>query len=158
QMILRLFLVPGLIVAVLVALFLVGPSLARWVGALLGRPSADARSAAEFLRDLDNSNPDVRYRAASDLAQVLLRKDELAADADFALSLADRLEATRKRMAEPEKEYAAYISRIPPGEREEQKNKIASEGQKLAADRNLGMFLAACLGNCMVPVGAPLLC
>ena len=42
QMILRLFLVPGLIVGLLVVLFLVGPSLARWVGTLLGRPPADA--------------------------------------------------------------------------------------------------------------------
>lgn len=157
RMFLQLFLVPGLIVAVLVGLFLVGPSLLRLVGGLLGRSPADARSAGEFLRELDSPNPDVRYRAASDLAQVLLRKDELAADPDFALALADRLAAARKRMAEPEKEFAAYVEKFGPQQREAEQNKLAAEAQKLTAERNFSMFLAACLGNCMVPVGVPLL-
>src|SRR4051812_24089917 len=96
RQILRLFVVPALIVLVLVGLFLVGPSLARGLGRLFGLASADTRSADGFLRDLDSSNPEVRWRAASDLAQVLLRKPELASDADFALALAERLRSARK--------------------------------------------------------------
>src|SRR5262245_5263068 len=103
KMILRMFLVPGLIVAGLVGLFLLGPTLSGWVGRLVGR-SGDTRTAQQFLRDLDNPNKEVRWRAASDLAQVLLRKDELAADADFALQLAGRLEKTLQASAFAEKE------------------------------------------------------
>src|ERR1700733_3620999 len=79
QMILRLFIVPAVIVGVLVLLFLVGPTLHGWFNQLVGRSSADTRSAEQFLHDLDNPNPEVRWRAASDLAQVLLRNDALAA-------------------------------------------------------------------------------
>src|SRR5215510_14865679 len=106
QMILRLFLVPALIVAGLVGLFLLGPTASRWVNRLLGR-SADARSADQFLRDLDSANPEVRWRAASDLAQVLLRKDELASDARFALQLADRLQAALDNSKDAEQSFAA---------------------------------------------------
>src|ERR1043166_3099305 len=77
RIILRDFLVPGLIVVLLVGLFLLGQPLAAWLRAR--RPDHSAR---EYLNDLDNSNPDIRWRAAGDLAQVLLRDDRLAADPD----------------------------------------------------------------------------
>src|SRR5947209_18261178 len=82
-MILRLFLVPALIVVGLVGLFLIGPKIANWAGQLVGRSWGEARSGEAFLRDLDDANPEVRWRAASDLAQVLLRNDQLAADVGF---------------------------------------------------------------------------
>src|SRR5262245_24114709 len=145
QMILRLFLVPALIVGVLVVLFLVGPRLSSWVGGLVGRSGGDNRSAEQFLRDLDSSNPEVRWRAASDLAQVLLRNDELAANVDFALELAERLQKSLDDSAAAEKKLAA-------GQEEGGK-----EQKQLEHERKYSIFLAACLGNVRVPVGVTLL-
>ena len=70
----QLFLVPGLIVAAAVVVLLAFSWLAG------GRRSPEA-----FLRDLDSTNPDIRWRTASDLAQVLRRDPELASNADFGL-------------------------------------------------------------------------
>jgi hypothetical protein len=53
-------------------------------------------------------------------------------------------------MAAAEKAYATRAGTLDEAGR-------AKEEKALAADRNLSMFLGACLGNCMVPVGAPLL-
>jgi hypothetical protein len=146
RQILQLFVVPAIIVLVLVGLFLLGPSLAG----LFRRASADTRTAEQFLNDIDSSNADIRWRAASDLAQVLLRKDELAADPDFALALAERLQNALDSSAEPEKKYAARYEGLTEGEKQ-------PELKKLEPDRNLITYLAASLGNCMLPVGAPLL-
>src|SRR4051794_27958264 len=150
QLMIRLFLVPGLIVAGLVLLFLAGPWLYGVVMTAMGSAPADSRSAAEFLRQIDSPNPDIRYRAASDLAQVLLRKVELASDPGFALDLADRLDDALTRTADDEKALAAKYDRLETGER-------LREVKKLEADRNLVIYLAAALGNCVVPAGAPLL-
>jgi hypothetical protein len=147
---LQLFVVPALIVLVLVGIFLAGPALLRGVNWVFGRTSADARTADQFLRDLDNPNAEVRYRAASDLAQVLLRKDELAADVDFALGLSDRLKAALDQSAEAEKAFASKVAGLSEGER-------LRERKKLEADRNLITYLTGCLGHMMVPTGAALL-
>jgi hypothetical protein len=149
-MILRLFLVPALIIGVLVGLFLVGSSVSDWFNRLLGRGGADSRSAEQFLRDLDNSNPEVRWRAASDLAQVLLRKDSLAANVPFTVQLADRLQTAIDESAAAEKENASTFGGLPAGEK-------AKQLKKLEPERNLIIYLGASLGNCMIPVGVPLL-
>jgi hypothetical protein len=147
----RLFLVPGLIVAGLVLLFLAGPMLYRGVSGVLGFTPADDRSAKEFLDLIDNDNQDIRYRAANDLAQVLLRKDELAADPIFALELAHRLEATLDKSDGAEQDLEkSYGSLLPPEK--------AKEEALLQPNRNRVIYLTAALGNCMVPVGAPLMC
>src|SRR5262245_34863954 len=109
RQILQLFVVPALIVAVLVGLFLLGPVLSGWFRQFTGGGLTDSRSSEQFLRDLDNSNAEVRYRAASDLAQVLLRKDELARDVELGLGLAKRLSETLEESAEAEKTYAAKV-------------------------------------------------
>jgi hypothetical protein len=149
-MILRLFLVPALIVAGLVLLFLAGPTLSAWFSRVAGRPSAGGYTPEQFLRSLDDPNPEVRWRAASDLAQVLLRDDGLASDADFALELAGRLQRALADSAPAEKEAAPRLDRLSWKEG-------ASERARLEPQRNYIMFLGACLGNFMVPVGAPLL-
>jgi hypothetical protein len=149
-MILRLFLVPALIVAVLVALFLVGPALSSRVRGLFGRSAGDSRSAEQFLRDLDSNNPEVRWRAASDLAQVLLRNDELAANVDFSLDLAERLQRTIDDGAAAEKQFASRHDRLSKAEQ-------GKELKQLEPERQYSVFLGACLGNVMVPVGVPLL-
>ncbi len=148
QMILRLFIVPAIIVGVLVVLFLAGPSLLRGFNRLIGK--SDTHSAEQFLRDLDSSNPEVRSRAASDLAQVLLRNDALASDPGFALHLADRLQTAIDKSTEPEAAFASRVGNLETGER-------SRELANLDPDRKLITFLGASLGNCMIPVGAPLL-
>jgi hypothetical protein len=144
RQILQLFIVPGIIVLVLVGLFLIGPALKRWMG--LG----GGRTPEQFLRDLDSNNADVRWRAASDLAQVLLREDRLASNPDFALALADRLQTALADSADAEKQYAARHDGLSEGE----KGKALKD---LDPRRNLIMYLGASLGNFMIPAGAPLL-
>jgi hypothetical protein len=147
---LQLFIVPSIIVLVLVGLFLLGPVVYDWAGRLLGRTPGDRRSADQFVRDIDNPNPEVRWRAASDLAQVLLRNDELARNPGFALTLAGRLQETLDSSAAAEKTYADKEPKLSPEER-------AREVKKLEADRNYVIYLSAALGNCMLPVGVPVL-
>jgi hypothetical protein len=149
-MVLRMFVVPAAIVAVLVLLFLAGPALYDWIGRMAGRPSGETRSAEQFLRDLDNGNPEVRWRAASDLGQVLLRDPKLASDSRFALKLGDRLQQALGASAAAEEAYARRVGSLPA-------DAARKELQKLEAERSYVQYLTACLGNFVVPVGAPLL-
>jgi hypothetical protein len=91
----------------------------------------NARSPGDFLDKLDSPNADIRWRGAQDLAQVLLRDEHLASDPKFALDLADRLRQISQSKAAGVKE--------------------ATEQSQLQ------MYLCACLGNVMLPVGVPLL-
>src|SRR5262245_52000178 len=77
--IVQLFLVPGLIVGGAVAILL-GFS---WL-------AGGSRTPDQFLKNIDSANADIRWRAASDLAQVLKRDENLASDPEFALRLAER--------------------------------------------------------------------
>src|SRR5262245_23884119 len=90
--IVQLFLVPGLIVAGAVTILL-GFS---WL-------AGGSRTPEQFLKNIDSANPDVRWRAANDLAQVLKRDDKLAADASFALRLAERLAQALDQLERDEK-------------------------------------------------------
>src|ERR1700682_3039466 len=71
RFIMQLFLVPGLIVAVVAAIVLG-----------FGYLVSGARTTDHFLRDLDSSNADIRWRTALDLAQVLKRPESLALASD----------------------------------------------------------------------------
>ncbi|MBX7105489.1 MAG: hypothetical protein K1X57_15495 [Gemmataceae bacterium] len=129
RMIAQLFVVPGLIVAGAVSILL-GFS---W---LAGGP----RTAAGFLDGLQNSNPEVRWRAASDLAQVLLRDDLLASDVPFSLELTDIL-----HKATAELDQLARTT----GE--------ARDRKKFIQKRAEVQYLAASVGNLSVPTAAPVL-
>jgi hypothetical protein len=139
KLMLQLFLVPGLIVAFLVVAWLVG-------GWLFGV----SYSKKDFLDKLKDPNPEVRWRAAEHLAQVLLRDDALAQDGDFARQLAVTLEKTRDDARQAEEEYAAREPKLT-------KEEAQAERLKLAPNRNFISYLSAALGNFMVPVGAPVL-
>src|SRR5207244_2344402 len=76
----QLFLVPGMIVVLAVTIL--------WGFSWL---AGSTRTPDQYMRDLHNPNPEVRWRAASDLAQVIQRDDKLATDPRFALNLADLL-------------------------------------------------------------------
>lgn len=150
SMFFRLFGVPALIVGGLVLLLIVGqPLLGKLSQYFLGRSWGSA-SPEQFLRDLDNTNKEVRWRAANDLAQVLLRDDKLASDSDFALQLVQRLRRTLSSSAPFEKAHAEHFAKLSP---EEERRETA----KLEPDRDYILLLTQCLGHFMVPLGAPVL-
>jgi hypothetical protein len=82
---------------------------------------------------------------------VLLRKNELAADPIFALELAHRLETTLDKSDSAEQELEKTYDSLLTAEK-------AKEEALLQPNRNRVIYLTAALGNCMVPVGAPLMC
>ena len=141
-MMFRLFLVPFLIVAVLVGLYLVGQTL---YGKLWR-----TRDPEKVLRDLDNANPDIRWRAAADLSQELPRSPELASNTWFALELANRLHTAMLESAATEKEFAAMADGMKPAER-------TKRNRELEMRRDIIIYLGASLANFVVPVSVPLL-
>lgn len=78
----QLFLVPGAIVFLAVLLLMMFHNL-----------FSSNQTAPQILRQLDSTNPDIRWRAASDLAASLESSDSLPlrCDTDFAMELTDRL-------------------------------------------------------------------
>jgi hypothetical protein len=144
----QLFLVPGLIVTGIV-LLLVG---VNW---LIG----GARTPEQFLGKLDSSNRDVRWQAASDLAQVLLRDERLATDPRFALDLAERLRRAVDASASAEQAYAERLRALPYDLPEEERRRLEDdpERKRLEDDRAYAHYLMECLGDFTVPVGVPLL-
>jgi hypothetical protein len=150
-MFLRLFLVPALIVGGLVAGLILLPPAFSWIQRLVtGKNPSEARSASQFLQSLDDPTKEVRWQAASDLSQVLLRDDRLACDGAFALELATRLDRARRAAITAEEDFAPRVAGLSPDQAKAQR-------KKLEADRDYILYLGACLGNFMVPVGAPLL-
>ena len=152
----RLFLVPAIIVAIGVgAAFLFHLSF----GWLLGSPG----TPEQFLAKLDDNNAEVRWRAAADLSQVLLRDDRFASDPDFALELVKRLKQAREDTKAAEAEVAKHFPPLSPEEMDKlgdeawlkRETELERENKKLDGQRTYIQFLAACLGNFMVPVGVP---
>jgi hypothetical protein len=150
-MFLRLFGVPALIVGGLVLVLIVAqPLIGTATKFLLGRAWGASRTPEQFLHDLDDSNPEVRWRAANDLTQVLLRDDALASDSGFALQLTQRLRKALDTSAPFEKAHAEQFGKL----------STADEGRelkKLEPDRDYILLLTQCLSHFMVPVGTPLL-
>jgi hypothetical protein len=149
SMFFRLFGVPALIVGGLVLVLILAQPLIGKFGSFLGRSWGTA-TPEKFLRDLDDSNAEVRWRAANDLTQVLLRDDNLASDSTFALQLVQRLRKVLDTSAPFEKAHAEHAARLSPPDE-------AAELKKLDPDRNYILLLTQCLGHFMVPVGAPVL-
>jgi hypothetical protein len=135
----QLFLVPFLLVSAVVGLLL----LVNWF-------VRGGQTPRDFLTKLDNSNPDVRWRGAEDLAQVLLRDDTLASDLHFGLDLAQRLREAWQNLLSEEKVLAGRNSAPAAGEPDR-------EREALEPERDHILYLSACLGNLTLPVGAPVL-
>jgi hypothetical protein len=150
-MFLRLFGVPALIVGGLVLVLIVAqPLIGRATKFLLGRAWGASRTPEQFLHEIDNTNAEVRWRAANDLAQVLLRDEALASDATFALQLAKRLRKALDTSAPFEKAHAEHFASLSPADE-------TRELAKLAPERDYILLLAQCLGHFSVPAGAPVL-
>jgi hypothetical protein len=144
RFIIQLFVVPGAII-LFVVLIVLGFS-------YYGKRSHDPE---HFLRQLDNDNPAIRWRAASDLAQILKRPEPATlrwkADPKFALDLAERLEREWKDLLEQEKKLADQAS--PSTDKNKQ-----LVWRKLREQRDRISFLGAALGEFHFAVGAPVLC
>jgi len=112
---------------------------------------AGSRTPHGFLDGLRNSNPEVRWRAASDLAQTLPRDDALASDPQFGIELTallnDALRALRKSPPPPADLTDADGSR----------RANAQLRQQFLAQRSEAQYLAASLGSLITPVGATVL-
>jgi phage gp16-like protein len=140
----QLFVIPGLIILVVVVLFILSVLLVK-----------REREPDHFLSQLDSNNLDIRWRGASDLAQILKRPEPATlrwkADTTFALDLAERLETARKQLLEDEQKIGAEIAKSTDKDRQ-------LMWRKLRPQRDLISFLASALGEFHMPVGAPLLC
>jgi hypothetical protein len=141
----QLFVIPGLIICVVVLLFLGSTFLVT-----------HEREPVYFLNQLDSDNADIRWRGASDLAQILKRPGAATlpwkADPKFALDLAERLDLAFQRLLKEEKAIGALFAASADHE-----NKHLL-WRKLRQDRDLVSFLASALGEFYAPVGAPVLC
>ncbi len=144
RFIVQLFVVPGLIIAVVV-LFVLG--LSYW--------KKREREPNYFLNQLDSDNADIRWRGASDLSQILKRQEPATlrwkTDPKFALDLAERLGLAFKDLVEEEAKIGAEVARST------DKNKQLL-WRKLRVKRDHVSFLASALGEFQVPAGLPLLC
>ena len=140
----QLFVIPGLIILVVVLLFIVSTLLVK-----------REREPSFFLQQLDSDNMDIRWRGASDLAQILKRPEPATlrwkADVAFALDLAERLDKARKDLLADEARLGAEIAKS------NDKDKHL-QWRKLRHQRDLLSFLASALGEFHIPVGAPVLC
>jgi hypothetical protein len=140
RFIVQLFLVPGLIVGGL--LLVVGGLTWLSGGGGVGHKK-------DYLANLRSANPDIRWRTASDLAQVLRRDEKLASDVDFGLDLTDvyrqaldDLRRFEKEAAEPVAETAGDAAQ-----------KLTKARQKFFSQRSYVQYLGNCLGNLRTPVG-----
>jgi hypothetical protein len=113
------------------------------------------REPSQFLAALDSENADIRWRGASDLAQILKRTEPATlrwkADAKFALDIAERLDAGLQRIIKDEAIVGAKVA----ASKEKNKHRMWHE---LNRDRDYVSFLASALGEFHAPVGAPILC
>jgi hypothetical protein len=140
----QLFVVPGLIIFAVV-LVVLGLSYVR----------KREREPNFFLQQLDSDNSDIRWRGASDLAQILKRPETATlrwkADPVFALDLAERLEKAFKELVEEESQVAAQVAKS----NDKDKDLL---WRKLRKQRDYVSFLASALGEFHVACGAPVLC
>lgn len=124
--VLKLFVVP---LGIVLGLFLIAYLFLEVTGgSVLETPES-------FLHKLRDSNPDVRKRAANDLAQILLRDERLASEPSFSLDLAEDL---RKAVVEADRDQ-----------------KPISADETLSSSENYLLYLLACVSNLSTPVGAP---
>ena len=121
----QLFLVPGLIVAVAVFIYLGSSYLVQ-----------SSHTPDNFLKELDSPNPEIRWRGAHDLAQVLKRPESLAlaSNPKFALDLAERLD---RAITEVERAEQAMRGEVEKAEQSTVEDLAAAEKKAAAQGRQL---------------------
>lgn len=136
--IVQLFVVPALIVVVALGIL--------WV---FERLVGGGRTPEQFSKDLKNPNVEVRWRAASDLAQVLLRDQDLATNPVLALELAGMLQTALRDSETPERAWA--------NSRKNRSEEEAVPNKDLVQQWEYLQYLISSLGRFNLPVGVPLL-
>lgn len=147
RFVVQMFTVPLLIVVVVLSI----------AGGLIWLVSSST-SREKYLEGLRSSNPDIRWRTAHELAQVLLRdrkepEPKLAVDASFALDLTELLDATLTT----EDELVERLKKLGKNEKDNA-GAIAKAKKELDDERKMIDFLCQCLANFDIPIGAPILC
>jgi len=137
----QMFVVPGLIVGGVV---LLGLTCSGAFSYLLGLDSS--KTPAAYIKRLEDPNTDIRWRAASDLVQVLKRDDDLASDPDLALKLGELLTQELDAIAFDEKSLAERRGSL--AEKDQ-----AQEAARIKARADYARFLSSCLASLMLPVG-----
>src|SRR5262245_54492700 len=137
----QLFLVPGLIVAVAVLLLLAFRYL-----------FGGGHAPDYFLRQLQSDNADIKWRAASDLAQVINRPENvsLRSDMQFALDLNELLSGALDDLWKSEKEHAQRIAKLPLEEQERSWRKLGPKADYVD-------YLAGVVASFPAAVGVPTL-
>lgn len=135
RFIIQLFLVPGMIVAVVVCVLI---GIERFIGG--------GRSADSYRRDLGSDNPHVRWRAAADLSNELPRNPELSGNVSFAQDLAKRLEKGIQANDGLARSLLQNWSTASKSQRED-----------FTADRNFVKYLTYVQGYFLTPVGISVL-
>jgi hypothetical protein len=139
KFIVQLFLVPGLIVTFAMVLV--------WgFGWLVG----GSYTAEQFLKGLRDPNPEVRWRRASDLSQVLPGDKTLAANPTFGLALAALLQEALVNNEQDEQAWARRLNY-------DNKQTPSRPDKALDDERRFILFLIPCLGRLTFPIGVPLL-
>ncbi len=145
----QLFLVPLAIVCGLIAVYYVAQGLFGGFG------RTDVRTYLERLKD---PNPDIRWRAADDLAQ-FLHKDlmsdaRVASDPRVALDLAELLQEAIRNYDPMERSTREQLAKATEPEAIRERARLL---KKLETERSYLEYLTACLGNLLIPAGVPLL-
>jgi hypothetical protein len=140
----QLFVVPGLIVAgAVLAIFGF-----TWLSGI-GQPG----DKKKYVENLTSSNPDIRWRTAADLAQVLRRDEQLALDVDFGLRLTALLRQSVTDLGRAEKEMAAETT-DPTAGATPADQRMTNKRAAFLKERSFVQYLCNCAGNLRVPVSA----
>lgn len=137
----QMFVVPGLIVGGVV---LLGLTCSGAFSYMLGLDTS--KTPASFIKRLEDPNTDIRWRAASDLVQVLKRDDDLASDPDLALKLGELLTQELEGIAFDEKALAERRGSLSDKDQ-------AQEAARIKTRADYARFLSSCLASLMLPVG-----
>jgi hypothetical protein len=152
----RQFLVPLLIVLSVLVVFAACAGSFNWFfGALVG-----TQSVSQAMQNIDHANSEIRWRAANDLAQLLVvdEKDKAhVADPKLALDLTQRL---RQALDQSRQAEAALLERTRKpvlSNPESEAEAVAAQRKALKFQRKYLLYLSSCVGYLYVPAGASLL-
>jgi hypothetical protein len=149
----RQFLVPLLIVGSVLGLFALCAGSYNWFfGALFGTQTVE-----QALQNIDNANPEVRWRAANDLAQLLRADEKHATDPHLALDLTQRLQQAIEKNRVAEVPLLERLQKPFLSDPEAEAQAVKGMRKALKFERKYLLYLAACLGYVNVPTAASLL-
>lgn len=152
----RQFLVPLIIVLSVLAVFGVCAGSFNWFfGALVGTQSVD-----QAMQNIDNANPEIRWRAANDLAQLLVvdeKEKTHVADPKLALDLTQRLQQALDASRSAEASLVERLGKPILSDPQAEADAVAAQRKALKFQRKYLLYLSSCAGYLYVPTGASVL-